>query len=122
MIYYIACTSTQRMKIGYTRGEPEVRLKQLQTGSAADLRLMACHQGSADDERMLHERFAEDRIRGEWFSVSDQLLEHISLVIFFAATEYAVEGNVPPLWIKSGLRAMQDGSLTPLPEMLAALI
>jgi hypothetical protein len=121
VIYYIACTATQRLKIGYTRGEPEVRLKQLQTGSAADLRLMACHQGSPEDERALHEIFAEDRIRGEWFNVSDGLLEHISLVIFFSATECAMNREAPPLWIKAGLRAMQDGSLTPLPSMLAAL-
>lgn len=122
MIYYIACTATQRIKIGYTRGEPEVRLKQLQTGSASDLRLMACHQGTADDERALHERFATHRIRGEWFEVCDPVLDHLSLIIWFSATEFAMTGEDPPLWIKAGLRAMADGALKPLPKMMADLI
>lgn len=122
MIYYIACTATERMKIGYTRGEPEVRLKQLQTGSAAALRLVACHQGSPTSEKELHERFATDRIRGEWFKMSDALLEHVSLIIWFSATEFAVSGEEPPLWIKAGLRAMADGALKPLPKLMADLI
>jgi hypothetical protein len=121
LIYYIACTATERLKIGYTRGEPEVRLKQLQTGSAAPLRLIACHQGTPDDERSLHEEFAEERVRGEWFQASERLLQRVSLIIWFSATEFAVEGTEPPLWIKAGLRAMADGSLKPLPQMLADL-
>jgi hypothetical protein len=122
VIYYIACTATERMKIGYTRGEPEVRLKQLQTGSASTLRLIACHQGSPESERRLHEQFASDRIRGEWFNTSDALREHISLVIWFSAAEFAVSGEAPPLWIKAGLRAMADGALMPLPQLMADLI
>lgn len=122
MIYYIACTATERLKIGYTRGEPEVRLKQLQTGSAADLRLMACHDGSAETEKWLHNQFNEERLRGEWFEMSERLLEHLSLVIWLVATDYAIRQEQPPSWIKVGLRAMSDGTATPLPERLAALL
>jgi hypothetical protein len=122
MIYYIACSATERVKIGYTRGEPEVRLKQLQTGSAAELRLVACHGGSVEDERSLHEEFAEYRLRGEWFEMAEPVRRHVSLVIWFVATQIAAEGGEPPLWVKCGLRAMNDGSLTPLPARLASFL
>lgn len=122
MIYYIACTSTQRLKIGYTQGEPEVRLKQLQTGSAADLRLMACHAGTLDDERQLHEKFASQRLRGEWFEMSEDLFEHLSMIIWIAGAQCAKDGVAAPPWVKCGLRAMADGAPRPLPDYLAALI
>jgi hypothetical protein len=122
MIYYIACTATQRLKIGYTRGEPEVRLKQLQTGSAADLRLMACHHGTLDDERQLHEKFASQRLRGEWFEMSEDLLEHLSMAVWLAGAQCSKTGTEAPMWVKAGLRAMEDGAGKPLPDYLAALL
>lgn len=122
MIYYIACCATERLKIGYTRGEPEVRLKQLQTGSAADLRLMAYHAGSIEDEKFLHSKFASQRRRGEWFEMSEELLEHLSMVIWLAAAQCAETGEDPPSWVRVGLRAMADGAATPLPDHLAAFL
>jgi hypothetical protein len=121
MIYYIACTATQRLKIGYTRGEPEVRLKQLQTGSAADLRLMACHAGTLDDEKYLHQKFASERLRGEWFEVSEGVLEHLSMVIWLTGIQCSETGEEPPSWVRVGLRAMADGA-PPLPEKLAVFL
>jgi hypothetical protein len=122
VIYYIACTATERLKIGYTRGEPEVRLKQLQTGSAANLRLIACHEGSPETEKWLHREFADERCRGEWFDMSERLFEHVSLVVWFVATDLATRGESPPEWVRVGLRAMSDGSMSPLPEQLAAFL
>lgn len=122
MIYYIACTATERLKIGYTQGEPEVRLKQLQTGSASDLRLIACHHGTLDDERRLHEKFADQRLRGEWFQMSEDLLEHLSMVIWISGVECAKSGAAPPSWVRAGLRAMQDGTRKPLPDYLAQFL
>lgn len=122
MIYYIACTATERLKIGYTQGEPEVRLKQLQTGSAADLRLMACHSGTLDDERQLHTKFASQRLRGEWFEMSEDLLEHLSMIVWLAGAQCAKTGMPAPPWVKCGLRAMADGAPRPLPDYLAALL
>lgn len=122
MIYYIACTATQRLKIGYTQGEPEVRLKQLQTGSAANLRLICCHEGSLDDERRIHSRFAEQRMRGEWFEMSEDLFKHISWIVWATGVECADTGQPASNWVKVGLRAMADGAPKPLPAELAALI
>jgi hypothetical protein len=122
VIYYIACTATERLKIGYTQGEPEVRLKQLQTGSAADLRLMACHPGTLETERQIHEKFSSQRLRGEWFEMSEDLLEHLSMIVWLAGAECAQTGQPPPAWVRCGLRAMEDGAGKPLPDYLAALL
>lgn len=118
MIYYIACTATERLKIGYTRGEPEVRLKQLQTGSAADLRLIACHPGGPEVERQLHDKFASCRARGEWFEMSESLFEHLSMIVWLEGARCAEAGDEPPQWVVVGLRAMQDGNEAPLPDYL----
>lgn len=122
MIYYIACTATERLKIGYTRGEPEVRLKQLQTGSASDLRLMAYHHGTLDDERQIHAKFAHQRHRGEWFQMSEDLFEHLAMVIWMAGAQCAKTGVAPPLWVRAGLRAVADTSEEPLPDYLAQFL
>lgn len=122
VIYYIACTATERLKIGYTNGEPEVRLKQLQTGSAADLRLIACHSGSLETERELHATFASQRLRGEWFEMSEDLFKHVSMVVWLAGAQCAYSHEPAPDWVKAGLRAMVDYTGNELPEHLASLL
>jgi hypothetical protein len=122
VIYYIACTATERLKIGYTRGEPEVRLKQLQTGSAAELRLIACHEGEPEDERRLHDKYADHRVRGEWFQMSSELFEHLGMVVWLTGAQCHETGRIAPDWVRCGLRAMADGAGKPLPDYLAALL
>lgn len=77
MIYFIQDDSTLAIKIGFTDGDPELRLKSLQTGSAGGFHLLATVPGGQADERSLHERFAAARVRGEWFQPSPELLAHI---------------------------------------------
>jgi hypothetical protein len=121
MIYYIACTATQRLKIGYTRGEPEVRLKQLQTGSAAELRLIACHDGTQDDERCIHSLLAAYRIRGEWFEASDEVLAFLSLCVREVILGLIDRGQQAPQWAVSWLLALQENNGF-LPSELRALV
>lgn len=98
-IYYLMCSETGRMKIGYTRGDVQKRLKSLQTGSPTKLRVAAIHPGTPESERRLHEQFAEDRLHGEWFDISPELILHcyeiFSMII--AAAEEA--GKVAPEWV-----------------------
>jgi hypothetical protein len=60
-------------KIGYAR-DPEKRLRLLQTGSSESLQIIAVINGPSSLERELHELFAGDRFRGEWFNSSRELL------------------------------------------------
>lgn len=60
------------VKIGYTRHLPN-RLSVLQSSTPYPLRVEAVMGGDRMIERGLHDRFAEDRVSGEWFRRSDQI-------------------------------------------------
>lgn len=66
MVYFIQQGLDGPIKIGLARN-PDARRDQLQTGHAEHLYLRAVRRGEADLERWLHARFAEGRLRGEWF-------------------------------------------------------
>ncbi|WP_311271064.1 GIY-YIG nuclease family protein [Sphingobium sp. WCS2017Hpa-17] len=119
-VYYIACTETRRVKIGFTSGNVMHRLRALQTGSAAPLVLIACHPGSMADEKRIHEQFDAQRVQGEWFDMSEDLFMHVSMVTWLAASECAATGAPVADWLRVGLQSMNEES--PLPAHLAALI
>ena len=53
MVYFI--TDGENIKIGYTKGKPENRLKQLNTGNDKKLFLLGYIQGNKDKEKELQE-------------------------------------------------------------------
>lgn len=120
-IYYIACSATSRLKIGYTSGDVRKRLKALQTGSAGELRLIAMHPGTPDGERAIHAEFAKQRLHGEWFEMDETLFGYICQVVWAMAYTYLNAKAKPPEWLRGGLRMMNDG-VADLPEELAALL
>lgn len=61
------------VKIGSTR-RPKRRLAHLQTANPEPLTLLAAVQMPSSAERFLHECFADERLEGEWFVDSDELL------------------------------------------------
>jgi hypothetical protein len=69
--------SGDRIKIGWSR-QVATRLAQLQTGNAAPIELLGVVPGGRSAERELHSRFAADRVSGEWFEASPELLAHIT--------------------------------------------
>lgn len=73
-VYVIQAVGTGMVKIGYTTDVAK-RLASLQTGSAHELVLVDQWGGTEAKERELHERFAEHRIRGEWFN--DAIVEDV---------------------------------------------
>lgn len=86
MIYFIVAEETNSVKIGYTGGDPLDRLSDLQTGNHHKLSLIATAEGDRDFEKRLHERFASDRVQGEWFKLSTRLVVYICKL-------YALEQN-----------------------------
>lgn len=62
------------VKIGWS-ASPEKRIEQLQTASAHTLRVLDKHPGPRGLERFLHCRFAAERVRGEWFRLSDPVAQ-----------------------------------------------
>lgn len=71
-VYFI--TQGNRVKIGFTTNL-EGRLSGLQTGSHETLTMQASLLSFYEAERMIHRRFKADRIRGEWFNLTDEIEE-----------------------------------------------
>lgn len=72
-VYFIEAVGAGLVKIGFTDGDPETRLGQLQTGSAHPLRLRHTTEGDQLRERRLHARFGHLRQSGEWFRLTVEL-------------------------------------------------
>jgi hypothetical protein len=120
-VYFIVCRETERCKIGFTKGDPLKRLRNMQTGAAGELRLLAAQPGNIETERALHERFSSQNVHGEWFDVTDELFAYMCAVVWVASSIRASQGMPLEPWMLSGLRMLDDG-MTDLPPHLKKLI
>jgi hypothetical protein len=75
-IYFIQARPGDPIKIGFAK-DPEKRLRELQTGSAYPLQILAKVPGRLEDERRLHGEFTRFRLSGEWFKPAKKLLEYV---------------------------------------------
>ena len=66
MIYFIQAGKNGPIKIGQSN-DPEVRLKNFQTGHYEELNLLFTITSDKLSDRDIHEILYEYRIRGEWF-------------------------------------------------------
>ena len=79
VIYFVQAEIIGRIKIGYADAENVGhRIAALQTASPLKLDVLALHPGGRDLEKSFHRRFSRDRIIGEWFLPSGDLMEGIS--------------------------------------------
>ena len=120
LIYYIISVETKRVKIGFTTGHPLKRLKALQTGSPTKLSLLAIHPGDIEHERILHNRFAGDCEHGEWFNITDELIDHVECMVIIMAFDAAHKGEKPDPWITTALSVIFKDE--PMPPELAAIL
>lgn len=76
-IYFAEAVGTGRIKIGWTKKDPEVRLYGMRTDCPFAVRLLGTIRGTLQDERALHEQFAATRVdpSKEWFFASEELLK-----------------------------------------------
>lgn len=72
MIYCILNKAQNTCKIGFSKN-PQKRLQTLQTGNSDILSLKFILPGEEESEILLHDKFKEDKIRGEWFIYSDKI-------------------------------------------------
>ena len=77
MIYIINKAGTDHYKIGFTDGNVEKRLKNLQTGNDHKLTITATLDGDETREAELHRLFWQHHIQGEWFELDTDTLERI---------------------------------------------
>lgn len=71
-VYFITAREVGKVKIGCAY-DPFVRLEKLQTSSPVDLTLEAILRGAYREEKEFHRRFAEHRVRGEWFALCPEI-------------------------------------------------
>lgn len=84
------------VKIGYTEKNVEHRVRQLQTGSPHKLVILATAEGTKEDERQLHNRFADYNIKGEWFKCVPEIMSYIFPVNLQIATyQNSPKENIP---------------------------
>ena len=76
MIYFIRQNSNGPVKIGVSVN-PERRLLSMQTINPDPLHIMKVVNGSYAMEALLHEKFSDARINGEWFEPTEALLAYI---------------------------------------------
>ena len=103
-VYFIVCNDTGRCKIGFTKGNPAKRLKNLQTGSPGELSLVLMQPGTPDTEARLHEKFADSNVRGEWFEITDELRAYMVAALWAMAEITLRNGRKLEPWMAIGLK------------------
>lgn len=76
-VYFIREGSSGPVKIGWSK-DPYKRMAALQTANPNQLILLGTIPGHLTEEKRLHQRFARDRMNGEWFRFSDEIRNFVS--------------------------------------------
>lgn len=79
VVYFIQSGERGPIKIGKAN-DAASRMRELQVGSPARLRLLATVPGGHAMETRLHRRFSRLRVSGEWFEPEPELLAHIASI------------------------------------------
>ncbi len=78
-VYFIQPEGEQVVKIGIA-GDVRARLSALQMSHHRVLSVIGTMPGGGVEEHALHRRFASCRLRGEWFRLSPELAEFVSML------------------------------------------
>jgi hypothetical protein len=100
-VYFVTCREMNSVKIGSSL-EPNARLKEIQTGCPFPLKLEAVLPGGHEEEHDYHRRFADERLQGEWFKLTDMI-------------ELVIKNNPPPAPVRIPTREEVRAKLRPFP-------
>ena len=94
-VYMIRAGQHGPVKIGYS-DEVTLRLVKMQADNHERLQILRLFEGGEADEAVLHERFSDSRLHGEWFGFTKQMLGDVGLVEIIAVHEPAAILPDPP--------------------------
>lgn len=76
-VYFIQGEESRRIKIGYASTSPGDRLTSLKTASPEKLVPLGYERAPKRREKELHRMWQDQRVHGEWFEESPELLQYI---------------------------------------------
>lgn len=129
LVYFIRATHSGLIKIGVTGRLDASRLQELQANALEPLELLSQTVGGYSLEARLAERFGGDRVRGEWYKPSEDLMNVINYlpryspenIHTFPASRAPAEPDPLPLPLPSPLplRARTNGHVSVDAEALS---
>lgn len=75
-VYAIGTAWGEPIKIGYSLN-PWARVREISTGSPVDLSILATWKGTKTDEGEIHKVMSEYRVKNEWFSPPENIINHL---------------------------------------------
>lgn len=118
MVYFVAAESGGCVKVGFTAGSVEDRLRQLQVGSPVPLIAIVAVKATRAVECWLHEELADDWSHGEWFRQTPRVRAIMEAAKMCDATELSVEDLRR---IRDAARATSLFPAPPIPQARARL-
>ena len=73
-IYFVQAGEKGPVKVGLSKN-PMSRVKQLQTSNPHTLKLLGIIPGDRETEEMIHDKFEDHRLEGEWFEPTNELID-----------------------------------------------
>jgi len=109
-LYFIADVARTAVKIGPTRRDPFLRLKDLQAGSPVTLCLEHAELNVASSREIaLHQHFAAHWRHREWFDYADEIKSLVSALI---EGDISALANIPPAPFPKGYRTPEGWLIT----------
>lgn len=77
LIYFVQVEGGGPIKIGFTEGDPRIRMSKLQSDCPWPVQLLGAVAGDVTKEAEYHRRFDAHRIQSHWFNPVDKILAAI---------------------------------------------
>lgn len=94
-VYFLEAVGADRIKIGWTAGDPKNRIHSMATGCPFPLRLHATLVGTVDGEQWLHERCKAAHAHGEWFHATEDIRALVGVLAVLPGYCTDMNGRVP---------------------------
>jgi Meiotically up-regulated gene 113 len=78
-VYLAWCRSSKLWKIGKTKRDPLIRISNIKTCNPSIMDYFYFEVSNMNVERILHEKYSDKRVKGEWFRLTHEDIHDISM-------------------------------------------